>query len=163
MVLQMSQAVCSSGLPSAYKAFRSLSGPSDALPLPESPRWLIEMNRKSEASEVIARLMGGEATVDHPEAIFQRCQIESSLEIESAGGPFKYSELFEDGKFANFRRVCICCAVQAMQQFTGTYRASTFFLFRSVSRGVTLETSALETYLEIILLYSEDAHHSSTL
>lgn len=89
------------------------------LPLPESPRWLIQRNRNSEASGVIARLHGPDSTIDHPDVVFQRRQIESAVEIESAGGKFRYSELFEGGRIANFRRICICCAVQAMQQFTG--------------------------------------------
>jgi hypothetical protein len=113
-------------LPISFQGFFAVCLVLQMLPLPESPRWLIEMNRKSAASEIMARVMGGEAKVDHPEVIFQRCQIESSLEIKSAGGPFRYSELFEGGKIANFRRVCTCCAVQSMQQFTGTYRGSTF-------------------------------------
>jgi hypothetical protein len=113
--------------------FRSLSGPSDALPLPESPRWLIEMNRKSEASEVIARPMGGDATVDHPEAIPQCRQIESSLEIESAGGPFRYSELFEGGKlpisdvsvFVVLFKLCSSSQVRigrALSSYSGVYQ-----------------------------------------
>ena len=106
-------------LPISFQAFFAVCLVIQMLPLPESPRWLIEMNRKSEASEIMARLMGGDATADHREVVFQRRQIESSLEIESAGGPFRYSELLEGGKIANFRRICICCAVQAMQQFTG--------------------------------------------
>lgn len=57
--------------------------------------------------------------IDDDEVVFQRRQIETSLELESAGGPFRYSELLKGGKIQNFRRVCLCCAVNVMQQFTG--------------------------------------------
>lgn len=34
-------------------------------------------------------------------------------------GPFRYSELIQGGKIANFRRMCLCSGVQVMQQFSG--------------------------------------------
>lgn len=42
------------------------------------------------------------------------------MEIESAGGPFRSRELLQGGKIRNFRRVVLCCAVNLMQQFTGS-------------------------------------------
>jgi hypothetical protein len=89
------------------------------LPLPETPRYLVENGRNSEAAEILARLQGGDATADHPDVVFQREQIESSIEIESAGGPFRYKELLQGGKLQNFRRIVLCGAVNLMQQFTG--------------------------------------------
>jgi hypothetical protein len=89
------------------------------LPLPETPRYLMENNKNLEAAEVLARLQGGDATVDHPDVIFQCQQIEASIEIESLGGPFRYSELLQGGKLQNLRRIILCCAVNLMQQFTG--------------------------------------------
>jgi MFS family permease len=76
--------------------------------------------RRSEAADVLARLQGVDIQADHPEVMFQVQQIELSLDIESEGGPFRYRELLHGGKLQNFRRMCICCAVNAMQQFTGS-------------------------------------------
>jgi len=89
------------------------------LPLPETPRYLIESGRNAEAAEILARLIGPDATPDSEEVVFQRKQIESSLEVESAGGPFKYKELLLGGRIQNLRRISLCCAVNVMQQFTG--------------------------------------------
>ncbi|RFU30784.1 hypothetical protein B7463_g5557, partial [Scytalidium lignicola] len=105
--------------PMAFQGFFAILLVLQMLPLPETPRYLIENNRNSEASEVLARLQGGDATVDHPEVVFQRQQIEVSIEIESVGGPFRYQELLQGGKLQNFRRLVLCCAVNLMQQFTG--------------------------------------------
>lgn len=90
------------------------------LPLPETPRYLIENNRNTEAAEILARLHGGDATPETPEIVFLHRQISSSLALESAGGPFRYMELLENGKLQNRRRVLLCCAVNLMQQFTGS-------------------------------------------
>jgi hypothetical protein len=91
------------------------------LPLPETPRYLIEKGLNTEPSHILARLENDTTTsIDDDEVVFQRRQIETSLEIESAGGPFRYSELLKGGKIQNFRRICLCCAVNLMQQFTGS-------------------------------------------
>jgi sugar porter (SP) family MFS transporter len=106
--------------PISFQAFFAVCLVLQMIPLPETPRYLVERGRISEATSVLARLAGKDVPENDEEVVFQRRQIESSLEIESAGGPFRYRELLEGGKIQNFRRLCICCAVNAMQQFTGS-------------------------------------------
>ncbi|RDW64099.1 hypothetical protein BP5796_10601 [Coleophoma crateriformis] len=106
-------------LPISFQAFFATCLVLQMLSLPETPRYLIEKGRNTEAAEILARLIG-DATIDSEEVVFQRRQIETSLELEGAGGPFRYSELLRGGKIGNFRRVCLCCAVNLMQQFTGS-------------------------------------------
>jgi hypothetical protein len=90
------------------------------LPLPETPRYLVLNNQNSSAGVVLARLhRTKDATPDHPDVIYMRRQIETGIEIESAGGPFRYKELLTGGKVQNFRRIVLCMAVNVMQQFTG--------------------------------------------
>ncbi|TVY57074.1 Sugar transporter STL1 [Lachnellula cervina] len=106
--------------PISFQAFFAIALVLQTLPLPETPRYLIEKGRVTEASHILARLeMDVNTAIDDDEVVFQRRQIETSLELESAGGPFRYSELLKGGKIQNFRRVCLCCAVNVMQQFTG--------------------------------------------
>lgn len=74
----------------------------------------------SEAAEIIARLAGPDTAATDEQVVFQCQQIEKSLEIESVGGPFRFTELIQGGKIGNFRRLCLAMAVNAMQQFTGS-------------------------------------------
>ncbi|TKA73540.1 hypothetical protein B0A49_07712 [Cryomyces minteri] len=107
-------------LPIAFQGLFAIGLLFQILPLPDSPRWLIEAEQKDKASEVLARLvLGDKADVTHPDVVHQRRQIETSLAIESAGGPFRYKELLQGGEVQNFRRIVLCCAVNLMQQFTG--------------------------------------------
>ncbi|KAL2061700.1 hypothetical protein VTL71DRAFT_7078 [Oculimacula yallundae] len=103
--------------PISFQAFFAICLILQMIPLPETPRYLVEKGRNAEGAEIIARLM--DRSSSDAEVVFQLRQIESSLEIESAGGPFQYRELLEGGKIQNFRRMCLCCAVNAMQQWTG--------------------------------------------
>lgn len=57
--------------------------------------------------------------MDDEEVVLLRRQIETSLELESAGGPFHYSELWQGGELGNFRRIALCAMVNLQQQFTG--------------------------------------------
>lgn len=90
------------------------------LPLPESPRWLCERGRVHEAGDILARLKSSHSSPEDEDVVFLRRQIETSIEIESAGGPFKYKELLQGGKIQNFRRLILCGLVNVMQQFTGS-------------------------------------------
>lgn len=90
------------------------------LPLPESPRWLCERGRTHEAGDVLARLKSSHASPDDIDVVLLRRQIETSIELESAGGPFKYKELLAGGKIQNLRRIMLCGLVNVMQQFTGS-------------------------------------------
>ena len=89
------------------------------LPLPETPRWLVEKGRIDEAGDIIARLQSKDATPEDEEVVRLRRQIETSIELESYGGPFKYSELLKGGKIQNLRRIILCGGINVMQQFTG--------------------------------------------
>lgn len=91
------------------------------LPLPETPRYLVLDNQIGAATEVITRLHPDKtATAEHPDVVYLRRQIETGIELESAGGPFQYKELFQGGKVQNLRRIILCMAVNVMQQFTGS-------------------------------------------
>lgn len=87
--------------------------------LPESPRWLHKKGRHAEGDAVIARLVGKNVPESDPRVVELSTEIVKSIELESAGGPFKMKELFQGGKLQNFRRMCICFAVDAFQQLGG--------------------------------------------
>ncbi|KAG6826594.1 hypothetical protein H0H92_015211 [Tricholoma furcatifolium] len=105
-------------LPIGFQAFFALCLFLQGLVLPDSPRWLIAHGYKDEGAQVIARLEERDST-DHPDVIHVVQDIEASLALESAGGPFKYKELLAGGKIQNFRRICLCIGINIMQQFTG--------------------------------------------
>jgi sugar porter (SP) family MFS transporter len=106
-------------LPISFQAFFAICLVLQMLPLPETPRYLMEQGRTSEATRVLARLAGPDVSEDSEEVVFQRNQIESALELESAGGPLRAAELLTGGRVQNLRRLALCCAVNLMQQFTG--------------------------------------------
>lgn len=90
------------------------------LPLPETPRWLCEQGRGEEAALVLASLQREQpADENTPEVSLMRRQIETSIELESAGGPFRFRELLQGGKVQNLRRVLLGALVNVQQQFTG--------------------------------------------
>ena len=106
--------------PISFQAFFAVCLVVQMIPLPETPRWLCEQDRGDEAARILARLQVGQAADETtPEVVMMRRQIESSIEIESAGGPFKYSELLSGGKVGNLRRMILAALVNVQQQFTG--------------------------------------------
>lgn len=104
--------------PVAFQAFFAILLVLQMLPLPETPRYLALKDQTESASLVLARLRGTD-DVNDPDVLFQRRQIESGIEIESAGGPFRYRELLQGGRIGNLRRIILCLSVNVMQQFTG--------------------------------------------
>ncbi|KAF1353139.1 general substrate transporter [Delphinella strobiligena] len=105
--------------PIAFQGFFAIALVLQMLPLPESPRWLLEHGKTTRASSILARLQYEPATVDSEEVVMMRRQIESALELEHAGGPFSYKELFTMGRVQNLRRMLLCAVINIQQQFTG--------------------------------------------
>ncbi|KAI0071993.1 general substrate transporter [Panus rudis PR-1116 ss-1] len=105
-------------LPIGFQAFFALCLLIQVSMLPDSPRWCIAHGLEEEGTRIIAQL-ADRASIDHPDVVLKKKEIEMSLALESAGGPFKYRELLQGGKIGNFRRVCLCIAVNVMQQFSG--------------------------------------------
>ena len=111
--------------PISFQAFFAVFLVLQMLPLPETPRWLCEQDRGDEAARVLARLQADQPADEHTaEVVLMRRQIETAIELESAGGPFKYKELFSGGKVQNFRRVILAGLINIMQQFTGKLSCS---------------------------------------
>ncbi|KAJ6112032.1 Major facilitator superfamily domain general substrate transporter [Penicillium sp. IBT 18751x] len=107
--------------PISFQAFFAVCLVLQMLPLPDTPRWLCEQDRSDEAASILARLqLEQPASESTPEVIQLRRQIESSIEIESAGGSFKYKELLWGGKIQNLRRMILAGLVNVQQQFTGS-------------------------------------------
>ncbi|KAL1584634.1 hypothetical protein WHR41_06928 [Cladosporium halotolerans] len=106
--------------PISFQAFFAICLVIQVLPLPETPRWLIEHGRTTDGSRILAALRSKDSTTDDEEIVYQRRAIETALELESAGGPFQYKELLQGGKLQNLRRMILCGMVNLMQQFTGS-------------------------------------------
>jgi MFS family permease len=114
--------------PISFQAFFAACLVLQMIPLPDSPRWLCEQDRSDEAASVLARLqMVQPANESNPDVVHLRRQIETSIEIESAGGPFQYKELWSGGQMGNLRRMILAAVVNIQQQFTGK-KLALFFL-----------------------------------
>ncbi|CAG7990604.1 unnamed protein product [Penicillium nalgiovense] len=83
---------------------------------PESPRWLIDHNRAEEGLRTLANL---HAHGDQNDAWVQAefTQIQETATFEHEHEAKSYSELFTNR--ASFRRLFLCCALQASGQMTG--------------------------------------------
>ncbi|KAE9399405.1 general substrate transporter [Gymnopus androsaceus JB14] len=107
--------------PIGFQAVFALALLLQVMVLPDSPRWLLAHGQEEEASRVIA-LLEDHDSVDHPDVVRARKEIELSLAVESEGGrPFRLLVNFYMAvRLVNFRRICLCIAINVMQQFTGS-------------------------------------------
>ncbi|KAI9729311.1 MAG: hypothetical protein M1834_006982 [Cirrosporium novae-zelandiae] len=156
--------------PIAFQAFFAICLVLQTLSLPETPRYLILKGQPAKASQVLSQL--NDVDLGHHKVLHLRAQIETAVEAESAGGPFRYSELFEGGKLQNFRRICIACMVNVMQQFTGAnminyYAPTVYEKTMGLSRTMSLILGGCTslTYLvgSIIPLWAMDRFGRRTL
>lgn len=104
-------------LPISFQAFFAVCLVLQMLPLPETPRWLCEQDRRDDAAEVLARLQVNSTESSSVDQAL--LEIETAIAIESEGGPFRYKELLAGGKIQNLRRMILCGLVNVQQQFTG--------------------------------------------
>ncbi|KAJ3763531.1 general substrate transporter [Lentinula raphanica] len=124
-------------LPIGFQAVFALCLLLQVAVLPDSPRWLLAHGYDQEASKVIA-LLEDHDSADHPDVNRARKEIEKSLAQESEGGPFRYSELLHGGPIGNFRRICLCIAINVMQQFTGYLAPVVYQNTMGLSRNLSL-------------------------
>lgn len=62
----------------------------------------------------------GKGVGDNDPAVNQLLgEITDALELETAGGPFKYRELLKGGETQNFRRILLCFGILCFQQSSG--------------------------------------------
>ena len=83
---------------------------------PESPRWLMDHDQHEKALETLAKLHA-HGNVDDPWVRAEYEQIQKSIAFEHANEAKSYIELFKSR--SAFRRLFLCCALQASVQMTG--------------------------------------------
>lgn len=104
--------------PLAFQAVFAIFLILQIIGLPETPRWLVQHDRHHEAAQIVARLQDKHA--DHPDVLAVVHDIQSVLEEERKDGPFRFKELFTNGKDQNLRRLILTIFIQLGQQFSGS-------------------------------------------
>jgi sugar porter (SP) family MFS transporter len=92
--------------------------------LPESPRWLIMHGKIEQGTYNLCKLRGLEENDPVLQAELE--SIINSNESQDSEEPFRYRELFQNGKTQTFRRMCLGFFVQAAQQLSGINLVSTY-------------------------------------
>ena len=85
--------------------------------LPESPRWLVRVNRREEAVRALAELKN--LDIDSQEIIAEIVGIEMSLE-ETRSNASNLTDLFKMGEEKLLFRLGICCVLQFFQEMSGS-------------------------------------------
>ncbi|KAM5342778.1 hypothetical protein ACJ41O_013744 [Fusarium nematophilum] len=118
---------------------------------PESPRWLADKGRNEAVLKTLARLHANH-NVDDPFVRAEYAQITSSVEYEHDLEAKSYKELFQSQ--SAFRRLLLCCAIQASVQMTGVsaiqYYSPTIYAQIGIASDDTLKYQGISNGLAII-------------
>ncbi|KAJ5623252.1 hypothetical protein N7490_011857 [Penicillium lividum] len=104
--------------------------------LPESPRWLIQKNRISEARYILAAL----ADIDVEDAQIEATISEVQSSLSLAGGNTAFKQLFQMGPQRTFHRACLAVGGLLFLQFTGA-TVTTFYTTAIFEDNLDLEES----------------------
>lgn len=97
-------------------AFLFVVGPV-LLIVPESPRWLLLVNRDQEALLVLSRLAGHTESVEDSAVMNEFHSIKAAIQMEKDDQVPLIDVLCHRDKAQNFRRLILGCGTQFMQQF----------------------------------------------
>ncbi|KEF58493.1 uncharacterized protein A1O9_06419 [Exophiala aquamarina CBS 119918] len=118
---------------------------------PESPRWLMDHDRPEKALETLAKLHSHGNTQD-PWVMAEFEQIQASITYEHQHEAKSYFELFKSR--SAFRRLFICCALQASVQMTGVsaiqYYSVTIYGQIGISGDDTLKYQGINSIIALI-------------
>ncbi|KAJ5185687.1 Major facilitator superfamily domain general substrate transporter [Penicillium cf. griseofulvum] len=118
---------------------------------PESPRWLIDHGRAEEGLRTLAKLHAhGDENDPWVQAEF--AQIQESIDFEHENEAKSYLELFTHR--SSFRRLFLCCALQASGQMTGVsaiqYYSPQIYGQIGISDQDTLKYQAINSIIALI-------------
>ncbi|KAH7922702.1 general substrate transporter [Leucogyrophana mollusca] len=100
---------------------------------PESPRWLVDHNRETEALEILADLHGGGNQQDEL-VVLEFEEIKQQVYFERTEGAKSYLDLLKPGVF---RRVGLGCSLQMWSQLTGMNVMMYYIVYVFQGAGLT--------------------------
>lgn len=118
---------------------------------PESPRWLIDHGREADGLKVLAQLHS-HGDENDPWVRAEFSLIQESITYEHEHEAKSYTELFQSRPA--FRRLFLCCALQASIQMTGVsaiqYYSVEIFSQIGISGSDTLRYQAINSVIALI-------------